>query len=114
MYATDGNNNLYTINGTTGAAHLIGPTGIPPLVFNPPTVRDESLYGVGGKLSATFDTFNLPVSSPALIVPPALYQINTTNGVATAVGPTMLGLSASVDVNGTFYAFHEGLADPLD
>jgi hypothetical protein len=114
LYATDGNNNLYTINGTTGAVHLIGPTGIPPLVFNPPTVRDESLYGVGGKLSATFDTFNLPVSSPALIVAPALYQINTTNGVATAVGPTMLGLSASVDVNGTFYAFHEGLADPLD
>jgi hypothetical protein len=112
LYATDGNNNLYTVNATTGAAHLIGPTGIPPIVFNPPTVSDESLYGVGGKLYATFDTFNLPVSSPVLVTPPALYQINTADGVATEVGSTMLGLSASVDVNGTFYAFHEGLVDP--
>jgi len=112
LYATDGNNNLYTVNAATGAAHPIGPTGIPPIVFNPPTVSDESLYGVGGKLYATFDTFNLPVSSPTLIVPPALYQINTSTGVATEVGSTMLGLSASVDVNGTFYAFHEGVANP--
>jgi hypothetical protein len=111
LYATDGNNNLYTVNATTGAGHLIGPTGIPP-ILNPPTVSDESLYGVGGKLYATFDTFNLPVSSPLLIVPPALYQINPSTGVATDVGSTILGLSASVDVNGTFYAFHEGLADP--
>jgi hypothetical protein len=112
LYATDGNNNLYTVNATTGAAHLIRANVIPPIVFNPPSVSDESLYGVGGKLYATFDTFNLPVSSPVLIVPPALYQINPSTGVATEVGSTMLGLSASVDVNGTFYAFHEGLADP--
>ena len=112
LYATDGNNNLYSVNATTGAAHLIGATGIPPIVFNPPSVSDESLYGVAGKLYATFDTFNLPASSPTLVVPPALYQINTSTGVATSVGPTMLGLSASVDVNGAFYAFHEGLADP--
>jgi outer membrane protein assembly factor BamB len=112
LYATDGNNNLYSVNATTGATQLIGPTGIPPIVFNPPTVSDESLYGVGGKLYATFDAFNLPVSSPVLVVPPALYQIDTSTGAATEVGSTMLGLSASVVVNGTFYAFHEGLADP--
>jgi outer membrane protein assembly factor BamB len=112
LYATDGNNNLYTVNATTGATQLIGPTGIPPIVFNSSTVSDESLYGVGGKLYATFDTFNLPVSSPVLVVPPALYQINTSTGAAMEVGSTMLGLSASVVVNGTFYAFHEGLADP--
>lgn len=112
LYATDGNNNLYTVNAVSGAAHLIGPTGIPPLVFNPPTVSDESLYGVAGKLYATFDTFNLPVSSPVLIIPPALYQINTSSGVATKVAPTMLNISASVDVNNTFYTFKEGLPDP--
>ncbi len=112
LYLTDGNNNLYTVNATTGAAHLIGPTGIPPLVFNPPTVSDESLYGAGGKLYATSDSFNLPASSPTLVVTPALYQINTSTGVAISVDPTMLGLSASVDVNGVFYVFHEGLADP--
>jgi hypothetical protein len=112
LYATDGNNNLYTVNAATGVSHLIGPTGIPPIVFNPPTVSDESLYGVGGKLYATFDVFNLPESSPGLITPPALYQINTATGLATEVGSTMLNLSASVAANGTFYAFKEGSADP--
>jgi hypothetical protein len=111
LYLTDGNNNLYTVNATTGAVHLIGPTGIPPFAVSP-TLSDETLYGVGGKLYATFDNFNLPISSPVLITPPALYQINTATGVATEVGPTMLNLSASVDVNGSFYIFKEGLADP--
>ncbi len=111
LYATDGNNNLYTVNATTGATHLIGPTGIPAFAF-PPTLGDETLYGEGGKLYATFDNFNLPLSSPVLITPPALYQINTSTGVATEVGPTILNLSASVDVSGTFYVFKEGLADP--
>jgi outer membrane protein assembly factor BamB len=112
LYATDTNNNLYTVDATTGTAHLIGHTGIPPLIFNPPTVSDESLYGVGGKLYATFDTFNLPESSPVLITPPALYQIDTSTGVATEVASTILNLSASVDVNNGFYAFKEGLAVP--
>ena len=111
LYATDGNSNLYTVNATTGTAHLIGPTGIPAFA-PPPTLSDESLYGVGGKLYATFDNFNLPLSSPVLITPPALYQINTATGVATDLAETMLNLSASVDVNGTFYVFKEGLADP--
>jgi hypothetical protein len=112
LYATDGNNNLYSVNPTTGAAHLIGASGIGPIVFNPPTVSDESLYGAGGKLYATFDTYNLPESSPGLITPPALYQIDTSTGAWTKVAPTMLALSASVDANDTFYAFREGLADP--
>jgi hypothetical protein len=111
LYATDGNNNLYTVNATTGATHLIGSTGIPAFAV-PPTLSDESLYGVGGKLYATFDNFNLPLSSPTLVTPPALYQINTSTGVATEVASTLLNLSASVDANGAFYAFKEGLADP--
>ncbi|MGA8597936.1 MAG: PEP-CTERM sorting domain-containing protein [Bryobacteraceae bacterium] len=113
LYATDLNNNLYSINTTTGAAHLVGATGIPAAPLSDPNaVFDESLYGVGGKLYATFDAFDLPVSSPGIITSPALYQIDPLTGVATKVGSTMLGLSASVDVNGEFYAFHEGLADP--
>jgi hypothetical protein len=110
LYATDGSNNLYTVSVTTGAAHLIGPTGIPAFA-TPPALSDESLYGVGGKLYATFDNFKLPLSSPVLITPPALYQINTSTGVAAEVGPTRLNLSASVDANGTFYVFKKGLAD---
>lgn len=62
LYATDGNNNLYTVNATTGAAHLIGPTGIPAFAA-PPTLGDESLYAVGGKLYETFDNFNLPLEA---------------------------------------------------
>jgi hypothetical protein len=113
LYATDLNNSLYTINSTTGAAHLIGPSGIPAVPLSDPNaVYDESLYGVGGKLYATFDTFDLPLSSPGIISSPALYQIDPSTGVATKVGSTMLGLSASVDVDNTLYAFHEGLANP--
>jgi hypothetical protein len=111
LYATDTRNNLYTVNATTGATHLIGPTGIPAFA-TPPTLSDESLYGVGGKLYATFDNFNLPLSSPTLVTPPALYQIDPSTGVATQVAPTMLNLSASVDANGAFYVFKEGLANP--
>lgn len=113
LYATDFNNNLYSINTSTGASHLIGPTGIPAAPLSDPNaVNDESLYGVGGKLYATFDAFDLPVSHPGVISAPTLYQIDPSTGVATPVGSTKLGLSASVDVNGNFYAFYEGLADP--
>jgi hypothetical protein len=110
LYATDGNNNLYTVNPVTGATNLIGPKGIPALAA-PPSLGDESLYGVGGKLYATFDNFDLPLSNPTLITPPALYQINPSTGFATEVAPTILNLSASVDATGTFYVFKEGLAD---
>ena len=111
LYATDGNSNLYTVNPLTGAANLIGPTGVPAFAA-PPSLGDETLYGVGGKLYATLDNFDLPLSNPTLITPPALYQINPSTGVTTEVGPTLLNLSASVDANGTFYVFKEGIADP--
>jgi hypothetical protein len=112
LYLTDLSNNLYTVNATTGAAHLIGPTGIPAFSPNYPAVlSDESFYGVGGKLYVTFDNFILPLSNPIVVTAPALYQINPATGAATEVASTMLNLSASVDENGVFYVFKEGLAD---
>jgi hypothetical protein len=56
---------LYAINTTTGAANLIGPTGIPALPFIPDTLNangtisfyEETLFGTGGKLYVTFDAF---------------------------------------------------------
>jgi hypothetical protein len=36
---------------------------------------------------------------------PTLYQIDPSTGVATAIGPTKLGLGSTVEVNGEFYAF---------
>jgi hypothetical protein len=110
VYATDLNSNLYTVNTTTGAASLIGYTGIPicPSLTNPNDVSDETLFADGGKLFATFDGVNLATSG--VVDSPELYQINPTTGVATLVGPTVLGLDAAVQVNGTVYGFAFGYA----
>jgi hypothetical protein len=118
LYATDYKNNLYTIDPSTGATHLLGATGIPaftklPLTTNPDgtvNLGDESLYGVGGKLYATFDQFTEGPSGKTFVTAPALYEISPSTLATTSLGSTLPNLSASVYVNGTFYAFQEGLA----
>jgi hypothetical protein len=115
LYMTDLSNNLYSVNATTGAETLIGATGMPPDPTYPFTMNpdgtinlcDESLYDVGNKLYASFDSFKLdPVTLNITdVVPPDLWQIDPTTGVATLIGPTIMNLGASVDVGGTFYAF---------
>jgi hypothetical protein len=116
IYATDLANNLYTLNPFTGAATLIGPTGIPPLPFvllatNPDgsiNAVDQALFSSGGKLYATFDAITIDFSTSTItpVIPNALYQIDPATGVATMIAPTALNLSAAVDVNGTVYAFN--------
>ena len=116
LYMTDLSNNLYTVNPSTGAETLIGATGMPadpafPGTMNPDgtiNLCDETLYGVGNKLYATFDSFKLDPATLNItgVVPPDLWQINPSTGVATLIGPTSMMLGASVDVGGTFYAFH--------
>lgn len=116
FYATDLANNLYTVDPLTGAATLRGPTGIPPLPFvllstNPDgstNLFDETLFGAGGNLYATFDAITIDFSTFTItpVIPAALYRIDPTTGLATLVAPTALTLSAAVDVNGTFYAFN--------
>ena len=116
LYATDLSNNLYTVNPATGAATLMGPTGIPPLPYvllstNPDgstNAFDETLFTSGGKLYATFDAITIDFSSFKItpVIPAALYQISPWTGIATLVAPTALNLSAAVDVNGTIYAFN--------
>ncbi len=100
-YATDFANNIYTVNPATGAAKLIGLTGIPALPFIPGTIVngslnffDENLFGVGGKLYATFDAgmHNFATSVNTTVIPPNLYEINPSTGVATLVAPTALVL----------------------
>ncbi len=67
VYATDLANNLYSVNTSTGAATLIGATGVPGITSLPHApvpgdpdgsfyISDETLFGYGGKLYATFDT----------------------------------------------------------
>lgn len=114
VYATDFANNLYKVNPLTGAATLIGPTGIPALPFIPLTnnpdgtlnAYGETLFGADGKLYATFDAFTVnpdTITPESILVPPNLYQIDLTTGVATLIGPTDLTLGAVANVNGTLY-----------
>jgi hypothetical protein len=120
LYLTDFSNNLYSADPQTGAATFIRATGIPPdpnipFTTNPDgtlNLCDETLFGAGGRLYATFDSINvLPATLevnkyPAdATVSPALYQIDPTTGVATQIGPTYLYLDASIKLDGTFYAF---------
>ena len=116
IYATDFNNDLYTVNPLTGAATLIGATGIPGVTFVPGVTipggdtfdaLDESLFSAGGNLYATFDTVNVELNPFTVtpIISPDLYQINPVTGHATLIGPTSLTLGAAVNVDGTIYAF---------
>jgi hypothetical protein len=117
IYATDFSNNLYTVNPATGAATLIGPTGIPAFTSNPTIPNadgtfngfDYSLFSVGGKLYTTFDVITLDFSTlaPTItpVIPANLYQINPSTGRAMLIAPTALTISAVADVNGTSYAF---------
>ncbi|MDQ2775282.1 MAG: PEP-CTERM sorting domain-containing protein [Acidobacteriota bacterium] len=119
IYVTDFANKLYKVNPATGAATLVGPTGIPALPFTPLTVNpdgtfdayDEGLFGANGKLYATFDAFtvnSVTFTTGSVVIAPDLYEIDPTTGVATLIGPTGLNLGAVADVNGTFYAFNGG------
>jgi hypothetical protein len=118
IYATDLANNLYSVNPTTGAATLIGPTGIPALPFIPHGavpgdpdgsfyIYDESLFDYAGNLYANFDTgiFDPVTFTPTPLIGPSLYEINTLTGLATTIAPTAFGLGAITNLNGTLYAF---------
>jgi hypothetical protein len=113
LYATDFANNLYSVDSQSGAAKLIGPTGMPAVPFIPlstsPTgtnVLNESLFSARGKLYANFAAGVLhPGGPPTIVIPPALYQINPKTGQAKWIAPTDFGLTSIVTVNGTVYAF---------
>ena len=119
IFATDFHNNLYRVNAGTGAATLIGPTGMQAVPFVPFTTNpdgsvnlfDSTLLGVGGKLYATFDAFTVnPTSGKVVtvVIPADLYQISPSTGVATLIAPTALNLGALADVNGIIYALNDG------
>ena len=115
LYATDFSNNIYTVDAHTGAATLLSATGMPPDPAIPFTMNadgtinlcDETLYGIGGKLYATFDAFTLDPGSLAMnsTVQPGIYQIDPRTGAATFVAPTDMNVGATVQANGVVYAF---------
>ena len=126
LYATDFSNNIYSVSPDTGEATFLRATGIPPIPAAPFSTNsdgtvnlfDESLYGVGGKLYATFDGFTIDPNSLAETPDdqrtefnccgPTLYKIDPSTGVATAIGSTDLNLGSAVEVNGKFYVFKWG------
>jgi PEP-CTERM motif len=118
IYATDWGTNLYTVNPATGAATLIGPTGIPAFTANPYIPNPDgsfnfvasTLFAAEGTLYSTFGTLTFdPSTAPPTTTPvtaPNLYQIDPTTGVATLIAPTDLNLTTVANVNGTVYAFN--------
>jgi hypothetical protein len=127
LYATDFANNLYSVNPTTGAATLIGATGIPGLPFIPLSpvpgdpdgsfyFYDESLFDYGGNLYANFDTgmFDPTTFTPTPLIAPELYKINALTGLATTITPTTFGLSTITNVNGTVFGFDANTGQVLN
>jgi len=130
-YATDFNNNLYTLDPLSGHATLVGKTGMPALTFLPGipaadgsiNFYNENLFEADGKLYANFDTghFQPPAdasSGPVFteFTPPALYQIDPLTGLSTKVAETTFGQITIANINGTVYSFdgNDGTIRTLD
>lgn len=121
LYATDLHNNLYKLNPTTGLATPVGATGIPADPTTPGTVNpdgsfnltDETLFGLGGKLYATFDAFAIGADgyTTTLQVAPGLWEIDPLTGAATYISSTPLHVLSTFQEDGTLYAF-QGFPTP--
>lgn len=116
IYATDLQNSLYSLNPQTGAATLIGLTGIPGVPFVPGSQNpdgtfnfyDQTIFGAGGKLYSTFDAFVFDFATFTIVnsvIAPKLYEINPSTGGATVVGPTGWNIGAVFSLDGNSYAF---------
>jgi hypothetical protein len=120
VYVTDFANNLYSADSATGAARLIGPTGIPPLTFVPFTanpdgsvnIYGESLFSARGKFYAYFSAvaLNFETGAKRILTPGALYQLNPATGHTTFIAPTDSNLTSIVNVNDTLYGFDAAAA----
>ena len=116
LYATDFSQNLYRVNPATGAATLIGATGMPVVPFpshftsnsdGTANVMSATLFAANGNLYATFDTDRLDPATGQLTIgiPNSLYQINPETAAATRLAPTVEAITAVTQSNGTSYAF---------
>ncbi|HEY0778045.1 MAG TPA: PEP-CTERM sorting domain-containing protein, partial [Gemmatirosa sp.] len=127
VYATDYRNRLYTLDPLTGATIRIGSTGLPAVPFIPLTtatdgslnVFDETLFGVGSRLYATFDAITFDPATAtvtSVVIAPSLYWIDPLTGGTTRIGATTLGLGATTQVDGIWYAVNDvtGQLDTLD
>ena len=89
-----------------------------PFTFNDDgtfNLCDEGLYGIAGKLYATFDSFAIDVApTPPTIahklVAPRMYAVDPFTGATTVLAKTDWNLSAIVEADGKIYAF-KGVLD---
>jgi hypothetical protein len=113
FYATDLANNLYSVDPATGAATLIGATGMPavtvaPFSENPDgtfNVYSENFVSAHGRLYANFATATTDFVTVTPVIEGVLYEIEPSTGLATPIGPTDTNITAMVSVQGTVYAF---------
>jgi hypothetical protein len=118
LYLTDFSNNLYSVDPVTGVATTAALTGMPPdpntpLTFNSDgtfNLCDEGLYGIAGKLYATFDSYAIdPTKTPPSrvheYVSPRVYEVDPFTGATTLIANTDWQLSAIVEAAGKVYAF---------
>jgi hypothetical protein len=114
-FATDFENRLYSVNTATGAATLIGTTGMPAIPFIPLSenadgtfnIYDEAFFSADGRLYATFNAGRADFSTGEITpeIAGALYQIDPSTAHATLIGPTEFGIGGAAEVNGITYAF---------
>jgi len=81
LFGLDSSNNLYSLNPLTGAATLVGSTGIQP--YNDSFGFTDGLAG-----SATTLFFTLQLGTPNPTLAPSLFSIDPTTGASTLVGQT--------------------------
>jgi hypothetical protein len=118
LYLTDFSNNLYSVDPLTGIASPTASTGMPPdpnipLTFNNDgtfNLCDEGLYGIAGKLYATFDSYAIdPTQTPPTVihqyVHPRVYKVDPLTGATTVLAETDWQISAIVEVDERVYAF---------
>jgi hypothetical protein len=118
LYLTDFSNNLYSVDPLTGIATTDVNTGMPPdpnipFTFNDDgtfNLCDEGLYGIAGKLYATFDSYAIdPTQTPPAIVheyvSPRVYEVDPLTGATTLIAKTNWQLGGIVEADGKVYAF---------
>lgn len=98
LFGMDFANNLYSINPLTGAATLVGATGIPVIQLT--DTFHNALAGDGTNLYYIFEL------SGSVNITSSLYLLNTATGAATLVGLTGTNdIRAAAFGDGVLYAF---------
>jgi hypothetical protein len=87
------------VSAKTGAATLIGATGIPPII----SPRYSS--SLAGNCQELFFTLSEANANGEVIFPPTLYRIDPRTAAATLAGPTAIRMTGSGFVADVLYGF---------